>query len=380
MMEEREHRRPGGPKPATVSGPPEDPRDARPDTREPGYRQRRRAELKARRQRRLVRAAAVVSALLVMVAIFAVLRSMGGEGDDEPVSGPAGAAPSAGGLLVAIEEEGVVRAAALVRGEGTQGLILGLPRNTLLQAESGFEALDVLHERNREEAVAALGRLVGEPPEHYARISWTELRRRAQEAAEEGNELPESLAVDDRLGSDSAARALVWLAGPGEAARRGTGDLSAEEGEAELRSSLEGLRGGVEEARTLPGRLVEGIGFVYFEPDLVAVRALLGTASDDATEVEVQNGSGAVGVVEAVSERLEPLGYHLLPSRNADRFPDVENTQVFAARDALAEGERVREVLGTGRLIPQDGLPSGRIVVVVGGDLTVEQLREGADR
>jgi hypothetical protein len=133
------------------------------------------------------------------------------------------------------------------------------------------------------------------------------------------------------------------------------------------------LSGEVRQADLLPGRIVQGTGFAYYEPDLRALRARV-TGGKGAVEVEVQNGSGVVGVTEAVAAALQPSGYELLPVRNAEDFPDVPKTRVFAAPDVLSEGERVRDALGVGQVVPGDDLPPGRIVVIVGHDLQPESL------
>jgi hypothetical protein len=350
--------------------------------REAGYRQRRRAEQRAKKRVRLVRNGAILGVLLLAAVVFLVVRAIGGEGGgaegrQEPA---AGGGDLFGSLLLVLDEDERMTGAALLWPDGQAVRILGIPVNTLLQGERGFEPLQALHERDPEEALDSLAQLLGIRPGGYARTGWADLRSRAEEAAPEPLELPESL-VEDRLsGAEPAGRGLVALAGADEKARRAIGSLPASEGQGELRASLEDLRGSVEEHHTLPGRLVEGAGFVYYEPDVTAIRALLGTASGGPTEVEVQNGSGAVGVAEAVVERIQPLGYSLLPSRNADQFPDVETTQIFAAPDALDEGERVREVVTKGRLVPLEQLPPGRIVVVVGKDLSLEDLQEGGGR
>lgn len=365
------------------------------DRLEPGYRQRRRAEERARQKAGMRRGALAILALLVIaLAVFLLWRTLGGDGqrEDPPSEGPP--ASSAGGLLLVVEEAGEVRAAAFLHRDGERAVALGIPTNTLVEGRGGFDSFDALYGRDREEALEALAGLMGAPAETYARIDWQELYSRAREAApdetpsegagttvdpdEQTSELPASLIDDPSFGAGPVAWALANLAGPGESAQSGTASLTASEGEEELRNAIEGLRGAVEETTTMPGRLVEGAGFVYFEPDLTALQALLGTSGESAVEVEVQNGSGVVGIAEAVAEQIAPLGYSLLPTRNADQFPDVETTQIFAARDALSAGERVREAIGIGRVIPRDELPPGRIVVVVGHDLTQdEQTGEG---
>ncbi len=119
----------------------------------------------------------------------------------------------------------------------------------------------------------------------------------------------------------------------------------------------------------LPGKVVEGLGFAYFEPDLRQARALLsGERSGADITMEVQNGSGAIGIAQQVGEMLGPLGYDMLPFRNAEGFPDVVTTRIIVAPDAGSEAERIRSVLGVGRIEQDDSLEPGRVIVIVGKD------------
>jgi hypothetical protein len=82
----------------------------------------------------------------------------------------------------------------------------------------------------------------------------------------------------------------------------------------------------------------------------------------------VQNGSGVVGVAQQAGGMLEPLGYELLPFRNAEDFPDVRTTRIVSGPDASAAAEQVREVLGVGKIEEDGSLEPGRLIVVVGKD------------
>ena len=127
----------------------------------------------------------------------------------------------------------------------------------------------------------------------------------------------------------------------------------------------------------LPGKTVEGADFAYYEPDAAALSRLLGIPTTaKAVSIEVQNGSGVVSIAQQVSEVIVPLGYEMLPAKNAEDFPDVEVTRIYSAPDVVAEADRVRGVLKLGTVIKQESLPKGRIVVVVGKDLTAESLKD----
>ena len=151
-------------------------------------------------------------------------------------------------------------------------------------------------------------------------------------------------------------------------------------GDAEVvRAALRTMGAGAKVVAGLPGREVEGTGFTYYEADTRAVRELLGEkeAAGGGVSVEVRNGSGAVDVAERAVVAIRPLGFSLLPIKNADDFPDVQITQVLAGPASLEDADRVRSAIGAGKVIKQDSLPPGQVVVIVGSDLTLDVHREG---
>lgn len=122
-------------------------------------------------------------------------------------------------------------------------------------------------------------------------------------------------------------------------------------------------------AVALSGSLVEGIGFKYLEPDAEEARALLGGNSRESTiEIEVQNGSGAIGAAEVASAMLQALGYTMPPVGNSDDFPDVIETRINAAPDVASDAELVRTTLGVGIVTVAEDQDPGTILVVVGAD------------
>ncbi len=146
-------------------------------------------------------------------------------------------------------------------------------------------------------------------------------------------------------------------------------------GEESARAALRSLDVRTALTSAIPGRPVEGSGFSYFEPDVPGLQTMLGgEAPESAVSVEVQNGSGVVGAAQKISEAIAPLGYTVLPPKNAEGFPDVQATQLLAAPDVLAEANRLRGLLGQGTVVQQDALPAGRVIIVVGKDLDVDAL------
>jgi hypothetical protein len=291
------------------------------------------------------------------------------DADGDPRN-PGGASAEATSTLLGVTHQADVRVAVLLRVDGASRLMLALPATTLVQSQLGFEALDVLLEQGYEQAVAGLESLLGVAPASYAEIEWAELTKAAA-AFEVDGDWPEDL-VNRPEDASTVLRALMVFLQEEERAEKAR-DLEMTGDEQAARAALAYLAGRVQAAEVVPGRLVEGTGFAYYEPDVVRLRGLLGQDAASKVEVELQNGSGAVGVTEAVAQR-QPLGYVLLAARNADQFPDVRSTQIFASPTALAEGQCVQRAIGLGRLVPREELPPGRIVVVVGKDLTVERL------
>ena len=73
--------------------------------------------------------------------------------------------------------------------------------------------------------------------------------------------------------------------------------------------------------------------------------------------VQVLNGSGKVGVGEAVVERLASLDVNLPGPLNADSF-SYRQTQILAGADTLPVARDIRAILGRGVVL--DGPESAR--------------------
>ncbi|MCL5942875.1 MAG: LytR C-terminal domain-containing protein [Actinobacteria bacterium] len=344
--------------------------------RSAGYRQWRRALERARRRRRRRRLAAFLGVVVLLGAgLYLGLGARGeranGGRSSPTTTGQLAAGPVEAGL-VRVNDAGGERVIVLVAPRSTPPLVLALPPDTLIQGSSGFGRLDKVLAENTAAAAAGIEALTGARPAAVARVLWADLRAAAAEGSAET--WPARL-PDDRVEAGRvAARAVAALAA---GAQKGKAlDALPVEGDSEaLRTVLRQPAVGTGVVGVLPGRLVEGQGFTYYEPDPTKVEELLGGAPPArAVSVEVQNGSGVVGIAQKVAQTLEPLGYTFLPPKNADAFPDVESTRIFAAADVLAEADRIRGLLGKGTVVKQESLPAHRIIVVVGKDLTLADL------
>jgi hypothetical protein len=127
--------------------------------------------------------------------------------------------------------------------------------------------------------------------------------------------------------------------------------------------------GGQWVATVLTGRMVEGETFKYLEPEVERVKALLAGATEESTvSVEVQNGSGVVGIAERAAAQLGPLGYTVVPSGNSDDFPGVGETRIMVSSNTAAAGAQVRATLGVGTVTEDETLEVDHLIVVLGKD------------
>ena len=325
--------------------------------------------------------ALLVVAALIMGGVLLVPRFF----TDSPASAtttlPTTAAGSGQAVLVRLVEGERAPVVVIVAPDSHPSAIIGLPGETLLQGDKGFEQLDdLLVSQGIQGAAAPTEAVVGLRPGAVAAASWADVRA-ALAAAGVTQTYPASLAAGGTAMGEQGARALAALAATlstdkGKAALAAlalTGD-----GEA-LRAALGKVAARAGVVAGLPGRAVEGTGFTYYEADTSAVKVLLGGKKPaSVVSVEVRNGSGAVGVAERAVAAIRPLGYAMLPIKNADDFPDVQITQVLAGPASLADADRVRGAIGAGKVIKQDSLPPGQVVVIVGSDLTVALIDKAA--
>lgn len=272
---------------------------------------------------------------------------------------------------------GIAAADVLISAGRRPTMVLGFPAATLVQGSAGFEPLDELLRKSDPAAgLDGLEQLVNTRPGGVAEVTWTALRT-ALGSAGVADDWPESLGTAQPKAAETVARALAAIAAAStaDAGGKALDNLPLAGAVAGVRRSLRALAAGPEVVAALPGKTVEGRDFIYYEPDTAALRRLLGsTPPEKAISVEVQNGSGMVGIAQKVMEVIAPMGYTMLPAKNAAGFPDVAATRIFAAPDALAEADRLRGVLKHGTVVKQETLPPGRIVVVVGKDLPAESL------
>ena len=143
-----------------------------------------------------------------------------------------------------------------------------------------------------------------------------------------------------------------------------------------LRDTLRGLTSGGPTVAGIPSTSRVAEGQFAFVPDPEGIMADITRKAPGyrgRAIVLVRNGSGTVGIGEAVRQRLSVLDVDLPPSANADSFA-YRTTQILAGRGALAVAEDVRAILGRGVVLDGADLPSNQVVVIVGRDVRLTDL------
>jgi hypothetical protein len=347
----------------------------------------RRRQYRSRSERRTYRRAArkrksrfrlwlvVGPALVVIAALVAFLILLGGpEGDVGTVTTLPVVTAVSSDLLVIEQAEAVPLLVLVHPGEGT-GQVLAIQGLTLFKTETeGFKTLSELHTSGQDEALsAAVAAALGVSIELVATVQWSDLRA-AMVGAGAGNVPPTTLTSEDGEAGQVASALLALIAGGGSGSGAAAWEALLLEGDASgFRRAVKDLASKMSAeqwtAPELAGRLVEGTGFKYVEPDVDGAKAsLAGAQGGPAITLQVQNGSGVVGIAEQAGELLEQLGYEMLPAGNSEDFPDVERTRIVVSSDATAEGEQVRALLGVGAVTQDQAFESGQVVVVLGKD------------
>jgi hypothetical protein len=120
-------------------------------------------------------------------------------------------------------------------------------------------------------------------------------------------------------------------------------------------------------------RVAEGqFAFVPDPEEIMASITRRSPAYHADVTVEVYNGSGKIGVGEAVAERLASLDVNLPDPLNADSF-SYKQTQILTGSDTLPVARDIRAILGRGVVLDGTGLPKGTIRVIVGDDFQPPQ-------
>lgn len=246
--------------------------------------ERRTTRRAARRCKTIKRVYGLAGPVVVLAAVAAVLLVfVGGSKSDsgaETTSSTVVAKPASSSVLLVVEQEETVPALALLAPDGTSGLALAMPGMTLIKTGTGFKTLAELHVGHEDKALAAaLTEMLGQGVGTVASVQWSQLAAALIQTGPAGPPPAKlgaarddaALAVDSvlsLLGSEGASgTAAAWnqmkLGGEASAFRSSVRDMAVS------------IPAGAWSRQVLPGKLVEGVGFTYFEPDVEGIKALL---------------------------------------------------------------------------------------------------------
>jgi hypothetical protein len=355
-----------------------------------GYRsrlERRTAKLAERRRRAATRfwAAAIPVALVIAAAVVLLVIYGGKDGGEsallkaESTSTTLTPEPVPGSALLVVEQDDSVPLVLLLHPREYGGVVLALPGMTLVKTEDGFRTLAQLCIPGGGDVGAAVSEALGVPVGPVASTEWAALRAGMIDAGI-GGVAAETLASAEAAVDPLAEAAVVAEGLLGLVAAIGSEQGATVWSDLELGGDSVGfvdavaadsssVAGGGWSAAVIAGEMHVGAGFEYLEPDVAAATVqLTGVPAGAAITLDVQNGSGAIGVTEAAGELLSSLGYRILPYKNAPDFPDVVETRIVFAPDAAGEAEKVRDLLGVGTMSKDDTLAPGYVLVVLGAD------------
>ena len=383
-----------------------------PETRRGGRAERRRR----RRRRRRVRNVAIATVVVLLVGVAAVvLRSGSDDGGGDDGAGDVGTAATAVPAVLLGQRDGSGRATSLtvmVPAAGGGGTLLLVPPGTMteivsLGLEPVYKSLDAGGaDRLKGTIENLLGAVIGETvlvddaslagllqpvgpltvtvPERVERV---EASGRVLVLYEAGPvtvaaaDVPAFLAAKGR-GNDLSRLARhqaffdAWLA-----AVRARPDV-APTNPPSLARAFDALAGGEVRTRILP---VEAFGTAAAEGELYRVRtdeltrmveeafpASARPGGSDRPRVQILNGTGAVGLADAVRARLG-AGFDIRLTGNAGTFDRASTEIVFYDRDEQEMAQRVRQALGVGELVfSRNALDVVDVTIIVGKDFRTE--------
>ncbi len=114
----------------------------------------------------------------------------------------------------------------------------------------------------------------------------------------------------------------------------------------------------------------------YLEPEPDELAALLsGSPVNSAFSLEIRRGTAGQALAGAAAARLAPLRFTMVPAASQ---PGVgfDNTQIRCGSDAIGPSNQIHDLLGKGTVIKDDTLQKRQIIVIIGSDLTLQDLQK----
>lgn len=384
-----------------------------PESRGTGRAQQRRRRRRQRRNRQL--AMAVVGlAVLSVLALLAAAGDDDGGGSPGPGDGGAGAAAAVAPVLL-VHQDGAGRATSLtVLAPGTSGggSLLLIPPGTMTEVVSlGLEPVSRSLELGGPSRLhSTVENLLGVTLAEAVVVDDAGLAALLAPAG------PLTVAVPERVEQvDPNGRVQVlYDAGPVAIRPEGASGFLATKGsgtdltrlarhQAFLDAWLQAVRARPDVAPTSPPALarafdvlaagdvrtrvlpVEAFGTAAAEGELYRVRteelsrlvadvfpAEAGSVAGARPRVQILNGTGAVGLADAVRNKLG-AGFDVRLTGNAATFDRVKTEVVFYDRDEQPVAERVRSALGVGELVfSRRPLDVVDVTIIVGKDFSTE--------
>ncbi len=372
-----------------------------------GYRSDR---LRRRRRSRVERSQAwllyVLAAVVAFVAVLGAWYLSSRFGGDEPVAEKSGYL-AAVQLTVADREQPVAALLVVQDPAGGDPVVYLVPPDLLLEGPNG-EYVFAADAMAADKLPADLGRVVHAPIDAVFTVPVETLGRwAATDALQVELEAPVAVEVGEHTqmvkdgGSISVADLAAVFSDPGgdrsaltslqvaairavleAASLRPAGERAALAGSSPspqagpaLSEVLRRITSGKTRVELFPAGTRVAEGQFAFVPDAEAIQAGITRRSpsfDADVTVQVLNGSGRIGVGEAVAERLAGLDVDLPAPLNAESF-SYRQTQILAGPETLQVARDIRAILARGVVLDGPDLPEGTIQVIVGDDFEAPQ-------
>jgi hypothetical protein len=281
------------------------------------------------------------------------------------------------GVLLVVKDD-VLSWVVVLHPWDSGGAVLAVPGITLLESEGAFLTLGDMYRKGDRQAVkAALAEALDVSVGPVAVVAWAAVRTALASARIEG--FPSEASALGQGAAESVASALRSLVGAyvldGDTSVWNDMQLGGEASEFMRAMGLDAasMAANAWVAGAVTGKVVDGDGFYYLEPDVEAAKSLLAVAVETAVvAVEIKDGAGIEGAARLAGGLLESGGFTLAPMSYAEGYPGVEKTQVVTTPGSADKARQVLALLGVGEIVEDKTLTADRILVILGKDFSGE--------